>query len=1151
MKRFLSLLTLLICGVAHAQVVPSAPAGTLQGVPSGSGPAAPGPITVGSNLSFSGSTLNAAAGAVPGYFYPATADSTGIAAAALQAYNAGGGTVVIDNCTYAGQFSLNGSIPTLTVTGSSGQPLCPALFATQPIWSTGVLSFNGAANPITITSVNGGGVYAISAAGPGGAGTISSAAGTATSGTYTGVALFTTSGSYGNGAIATVVVSGGSVSSITITTPGIGYNAGDTFSFTITGGSGTGTIATTTPVSQQITAGLFLSAPLPRYPGVYYAGVGWAYGAAGSALQFQGTTLYGNGTYDAIDYNNIDGSTLPTNNSSFVASSVQGGGAHDLNFYNFKNSIKSGSLYNAGDMSAHYWNLSTFGATGWCYWFENFNASVTWDHIHGASCVNGQIMFRSSGGLAEQNGNSKAHDLTAIAYPNARSRGIVDTAIGAGSAMNSFNIDQVLATGESHATTTETATMASASATITLGAGGSLFAAYEPVQVSGTLTNSPFLSNTTYYVVPGSVSGNTLQLSYYAGGAALLSTGAVAGMSVTTSGFPPMEVYGDFNGQSAKNSSVSSILPGNFYDIDLENNGGTGSGAIFIQNVRDASFHFNIAIPGNIGTCITRSVNNVTLYTIADEPFTCETASDFAVPTIFGPVSSVYSQNPAASVGAPVSVGFEVLNAAYADSRCKSGGGMVSLSGVNAPDLCFNKNGAFADFFNHAFGSQTTQVAGGASIPYPGTTSLVTCTSAGSIALPAITNIAGDGLWLLVNNPTGGTCTLTSALTIYGSGTSGNSIGIPSQSSALLNLSNFSGTLIWTMLGYSPAGLPGGGSSGQALVLNSGLVPTWTSLTGTGTVTTTGTPTNGNLSCFSGSTSIANCTNQIGTSGAVIPLLNSANTWSASQTLNQFAWSGNASYAGGVVNGVGMSSTSAPTYTDTSSAGGTIANAYMFNFPAPALAASAATTYSNVWTVHIPNATCGTNATCTAISGLLVDGFGQFSGGETVNGTVKLNTAGSSSITIGNSSHTGLTTVANLAASTPGNEFVCGTTAGVLSASTTPCVTGAASQLSVPTGTATFVGGSGVTSVACASGYLCNNTRGTLTIVGGTATTGTIATVSFSAALSAAPACFSTMNGGTAFFGIGTSAPTTTAFNITAAISVIGTTFNVDYRCMP
>lgn len=121
----------------------------------------------------------------------------------------------------------------------------------------------------------------------------------------------------------------------------------------------------------------------------------------------------------------------------------------------------------------------------------------------------------------------------------------------------------------------------------------------------------------------------------------------------------------------------------------------------------------------------------------------------------------------------------------------------------------------------------------------------------------------------------------------------------------------------------------------------------------------------------------------------------------------------------------------------------------------------------------------------------------------------------------------------------------------VTSGSNAVTCTGLAKALSIPTGTATFAVGSGVTSVVCASGFSCNNTRGTLTIVGGTATTGTIATVSFSATLSAAPACFASMNGGATLFSIGNGSPSTASFTITAGISVIGATFNVNYICMP
>jgi len=109
-----------------------------------------------------------------------------------------------------------------------------------------------------------------------------------------------------------------------------------------------------------------------------------------------------------------------------------------------------------------------------------------------------------------------------------------------------------------------------------------------------------------------------------------------------------------------------------------------------------------------------------------------------------------------------------------------------------------------------------------------------------------------------------------------------------------------------------------------------------------------------------------------------------------------------------------------------------------------------------------------------------------------------------------------------------------------------------ATGLSIPTGTATFSTGTGITSVVCAVGYSCNNTRGTLTIVAAVgATTGTIATVTFSATLSAAPACFASQNGGSTAFGIGNSAPTSSTFNITAGISVSLATLTVNYICQP
>jgi hypothetical protein len=73
-----------------------------------------------------------------------------------------------------------------------------------------------------------------------------------------------------------------------------------------------------------------------------------------------------------------------------------------------------------------------------------------------------------------------------------------------------------------------------------------------------------------------------------------------------------------------------------------------------------------------------------------------------------------------------------------------------------------------------------------------------------------------------------------------------------------------------------------------------------------------------------------------------------------------------------------------------------------------------------------------------------------------------------------------------------------------------------------------------------------------LTIVGGTATTGTIATVNFSTALSSAPGlCLVTQEGGATLFGIGHGTPSTSGFTVIAGVSVAASTVTVDYYCLP
>jgi hypothetical protein len=101
-----------------------------------------------------------------------------------------------------------------------------------------------------------------------------------------------------------------------------------------------------------------------------------------------------------------------------------------------------------------------------------------------------------------------------------------------------------------------------------------------------------------------------------------------------------------------------------------------------------------------------------------------------------------------------------------------------------------------------------------------------------------------------------------------------------------------------------------------------------------------------------------------------------------------------------------------------------------------------------------------------------------------------------------------------------------------------------------PTAAVTLTAGTGVTSVTCTSAT-CDVNGGSLTIVGGTATTGTVATIGYTGLglLLAPRTCLVVQNGGATHLGIGHGAPSTTSFTVTSAVTVSGVTFNVDYSC--
>lgn len=104
----------------------------------------------------------------------------------------------------------------------------------------------------------------------------------------------------------------------------------------------------------------------------------------------------------------------------------------------------------------------------------------------------------------------------------------------------------------------------------------------------------------------------------------------------------------------------------------------------------------------------------------------------------------------------------------------------------------------------------------------------------------------------------------------------------------------------------------------------------------------------------------------------------------------------------------------------------------------------------------------------------------------------------------------------------------------------------------ITTAAATFTPGTGVTSVTCSGSTTCDGNAGSLSLVGGTATTGTIATINWDTTYSTAPRWCSIIPRGAAIgFNIDHGVPSTIGMTITAGVTILGATLALDYQCKP
>ena len=279
----------------------------------------------------------ASGGAIANFTSSAATFSENILPVTGGTYNIGG----------AGQTFLNGYFNQITANGTVASSFTPSITA------SGSLAKGTSFTPTLTTVANGdvliGADFAPTLSGVGTIATLGTVTGGSsyTNGTYTSVPL---TGGTGSGAVATVVVSGGAVSTVTITTAGTRYIVGDVLSAAAANIGGTGSgfsvpVATLT----QLATGSVLRATVNN--------IGQGSGSSGSwsdgLLMLNSTAATATLTQNApgihfSSYGWNTGSSASQVFDSYIVSSAQTGATSpggNIGFIFYQNGTKNGSTY--------------------------------------------------------------------------------------------------------------------------------------------------------------------------------------------------------------------------------------------------------------------------------------------------------------------------------------------------------------------------------------------------------------------------------------------------------------------------------------------------------------------------------------------------------------------------------------------------------------------------------------------------------------------------------------------------------------------------------------------------------------------------------------------------------------------------------------
>jgi hypothetical protein len=525
----------------------------------------------------------------------------------------------------------------------------------------------------------------------------------------------------------------------------------------------------------KLMAGVYsVSAPIPLYSGVIYEGTGAGFNQVHGSTP-HGTILYGNTGIDCFYYNSTDAGSAPTVYTTFMNAMLQGGGVRGMTIQNFNHAIKVGGLWNAGCQFSEFKDLYSKNCN-WGFWFENFIEC----NFEGLMCLDsaqGNGWFMGSGGSALNNGNSTFRKLFAE-NGSGLTRNWVFGARGVGTttAINDLTVLSIQTNG-ARVSISQAATMSNTSANISI-TDSTKFVVDMPVSVSSSANG--FVAGQIYFIT--SIVGNVITLSDTMGGNSISATGSTA-TNIITYGFPQIEIVG-------YGSNI--VQPCDFIDCDLE---GGGAARLIMQNCRDVRAKIMYLEGANItgAQLVLRGSSNCEVSSCANGNSGLTTDFDGSSynSRVFGPRYETTSKQ------APNS-GLGYTNFTGTDARVSTNTGCLYLSRSYGPDFTVNKNGNFIDMASMGIGFRSVTFASGGTI-YSSRTSLQVYSGAGggNATLPTIV-ANGDGLMMIISNPSSGTLTIntSSSQTINGSGTS---YVMPANSTHIFAACNNGGTLYWAV----------------------------------------------------------------------------------------------------------------------------------------------------------------------------------------------------------------------------------------------------------------------------------------------------------------------------------------------------------------